>query len=515
MTTTDTTPKRQYHIGNPTGYRLLFGKTARSKGQAIAVAAGVFVFLVLSVIRGFDRPTLITGAVIAPIEALLLVTWRGEDVTGLLSRKMRSRHQKRTGTDHYTPEPWEAGHLADPSTGELTPVSVAPPECVGEIRVYETEPDAGGNRSVVVHSPRDRRISTVIKITGPGGAMLDDADRDSNADLRNLLFFLIHRLTRFDRIQIVSRTIPNDLEAHRAFVASQQPPDAHPLIVENYENVINETTTVGEEQGYWLVCSTHLTADTVRTILEGRKPGDTLEDCYARHIAENVRELTHLLPRTRYNLEATLDATAYAALVRALNDPSYHPDDHSDANPQTMWSEWTNRKNDLLISGPYEDWLTRAYWISHYPVAGVSGDHFRNLFLLSAADEPTVRTVSIVMDLIPQSQARATALSDATADAGAVMGEESKGKLGIDATRMTASTARLNDLANGMPTVGVRLATYIALTTPPTELPKTERAFLRECENAGVVPRPMTNRHDIGLRNVLPLGMGLSRANRK
>ena len=258
--------------------------------------------------------------------------------------------------------------------------------------------------------------------------------------------------SRMTRTQMITRALPVDSANHEAWVVANLDPAAPRVLVESYEQVVNQVGRGGLMQRHYAVVRWPVTATFTRAA--GRLgPGQ------AGWLALMEREVPaawRRLDAARLAPGPALSAARCAAVLRHLQMPSWPIDQAGDVDVHDPWlasrDEWSYTcTEDLGPTGEVEAWLHRTALVPIDAVETGARTPLWLLPLLAQLPAQIVRTISLQVEAIPAAQARADARADVTSDLADLEAQARKGVLAGEDLKVgiRAAKSRLSDLEPG------------------------------------------------------------------
>lgn len=327
-------------------------------------------------------------------------------------------------------------------------------------------------------------------------------------------------------IQMLHRSVPADITPHRQWFAANIVADTEgrlESLVANYDQLLTEIAPLAEEHRVFVTVKIPLTPEffaeaRTRDDFGGRRRAEV---GWASVVKDELERLVRLLEGASWGPVEVLGERRTAALIRALQNPDYAIDDDRDIDWASCWQSYVGGDDAVVVAGK---WHTRC---AEVPPGAIEGATLPALWLAPLlvgveADEgredlpraSTIRTVSVRIDFIPDTKARAEAVKDVTQDASVRYRNRKKGKIsdGTAEVMQSASARRKDDLAPGSGIHGAAFSMSLSVTgRDPEDL---RRAGLRVEQAAGsssIGRLTWHDRwHDIAQVQTLPLCRGMA-----
>jgi hypothetical protein len=400
------------------------------------------------------------------------------------------------------------------------PREMAPPIGVGRLTWWSvpttnwsvTAREWSGTNNLCVVLQQDRRVLTAaIEIEGAQVFTgLDTADQEqviASYDL--LLAEVANGRTRINRVQMLSRVVPSDPEAHARDVAARRDEGAQRWLLDSYDALQSTVTVEAEEHRIWCVAQIDYTQE-----LAGEAAGyDTIEEGLARLVAGEMEGFAHRLNDADLRLVRPLGEPELAAVIHSTYDPNWRIDDTAGLNRATAWPAEIDARNRGYVAARSwstpEPWLLATAWWMQLPQTPV-GINFLAPLLMRVRE--VIRTTSVVMDLIPSDVALDRLLSDLTVEHGKSTSAHTSGQVGDprqhqQLERLHAAT---RELAEGA--AGVYLTAYVTIAARSVrDLEIAKREIESAAGKSQLRLQWCDGEHWRAIVNTLPLAQGLRR----
>jgi len=382
-------------------------------------------------------------------------------------------------------------------------------------------------------------LSVVLMVEGvPGGERADANWSSTWQQFGDALGSLARRGSFLRSIQMCHRSVPADFAPHLHWVNKEVndayadlPEEARRLLLpalDSYEELISDAAPLAEDYRDYVVLRFPLSGALLR---EARKVADrhdaAFEGAMAKVLAGNIEKVIEELQSADMGSIELLGEQRTCAVFRAFIDPSFKLERHKGASWENCWPSYIgDQRSDTMVVNPRGEhpWYTRVATVPPGAIAPVNlGPKWLDALEYGVAPDPgdeetlpapTIRTLSVRMDLIPADIARTAAKRDLTDDMANQIAEQKKGKLsdGMNEMMMDASTRRREDLMPGSGHHGVIYGFTIAVTgRDEDDIDRACRRIETAASDSAIERLNWcTDRHDVAVFNTLPLGRGLS-----
>jgi hypothetical protein len=376
-------------------------------------------------------------------------------------------------------------------------------------------------------NPGERAYYTVVlSVQGLAGGLRTDAAWATTSEKFGLFSASMARKTSLIRgVQLIHRSIPADLTMHEDWVEREVEKLGDMRLrapVESYGDLIDTIRPHSEEHRAYVVLkfpqTDHFEADAARAA--GGK-GARFEGGVAQVIRDETMRAVSKLVAAGMGRVQVLGEQRTCALIRAFVDPSNPLDRHQGARWSNCWPSYVGGHDSVVVSGR---WHTR---IGFLPPASIEPIPLGPLWLAplltgvapdigddETPPSPTIRTVSVRVDFVPDAVAREAASQDFTQDKAAQESAARKGITGDGSAEVmaTASGRRRADLMPGSGHHGTIYSLAVAVTGRDED--DLERACMRVEEAADESAiKTITwqdDTHDVALFTTLPFARGLA-----
>lgn len=493
MTTPDA--PRRYQLGGQEA-RSLLGR--REPGETSVLIGAVVLGVVVSLTSGGAPAGFLVLAVLV-VAAVLVVFLpvRGRTLFRWLPLDVRFAMSRRSGQDQYT-----SGHrLAgiDLATGQ--PVPVAPPPPVG--RLLWLSGHQGEDEVAVLVQKDAGTVIAALEVEGPGLGMFDGVDHELGvARWGGLLRDLANSDGLVRRLQLLERSVPADPQAHSRYVQESGWIMAPAALRDSYEDLQRHVGAVSEQHRNYVVLSIPAGRDLARAA-KGAGGGDAGMAAVA---AREVDALRLRLEDAGTRVLGALDAVSLQALIASLYCPDLPIDAGDAARRGETWPRSTAAQRTWLDVED-GDWLHATAWVRQWPMVPV-GVNFLAPLLVQVPG--IVRSVSVVLDLVPTDVAMAEAMCDLTSDEAEAASSAKAGRTADPRhdRQLGQAGQRAADLAAGA--AGVRLVGYVTVSSgSPEGLEQAKRVVRTAAARAWLSLEWCDKEHDTAFVNTLPLARGL------
>ena len=461
-------------IGGESAGRSLFGGR-RNKARNIAltvVAMGGVVVTIVFQLSGL----LVSAAAAAAVYGATLTTHRGSPWQRYQGRR-RWAERARRGMLAFRPvHRRPAGLVEALSSGSRKERAAA----LREFNTYRDWPDgaqgmqwlvwAPGRPGIAWHLPtgEDDYLSVVFPLGGQIRGLEGDAVVNGGAVAYGALLASLGSLgSRMTRTQLITRALPVDSANHEAWVQDNLDPDAPQALVESYKQVVDQMGRGALMQRHYAVVRWPVT-DTFTRAAARLGPGQA---GWVALMGREIPAAQRRLDTAKLHPGPALSAARVAAVLRHQQIPSWPIDQAGDVDVHDPWlasrDEWSYTiTEDTGPDGVLETWLHRTAVVPIDAVETGARTPLWLLPLLAQMRHQVVRTVSIQIEAIPASQARAEARADVTSDLADLEAQARKGVLvGEDLkVAMRAAKSRLADLEPGSGHHGAGWAMHVSIS---------------------------------------------------
>lgn len=376
-------------------------------------------------------------------------------------------------------------------------------------------------------NPGERAYYTVVlAVQGLAGGLRTDAAWASTSEKFGMFGASLARKSSLIRgVQFLHRSIPADLTKHEDWVGHQVEALGDMRLaapVASYGNLLDTIRPHTEEHRAYVVLkfpqSEQFEAAAARAA--GGKEA-RFEGGIAQVVRdETMRAVSKLISSGLGRVEVFGEQRT-CAVIRAFIDPTFKLDRHQGARWANCWPSYIGGRDAAVVSG---HWHTR---VGMMPPASIEPVELGPLWLAplltgvapdpgddETPPSPTIRTVSVRMDFVPDTVAREAAKQDFTQDQASQETERRKGRIGDGSAEVmaTASGRRRGDLMPGSGHHGVIYSMAIAVTGRGED--DLDRACMRvseACDESAI--KTITwqeDDHDVALFTTLPFARGLA-----
>lgn len=527
MTTPTSTEARTAHLDPQVRNRGLFGM---SRLMVIVWGVAVFVTIVIWMsIRGWTGA--IIGAIILGGVALTTSELGGQkSIAQQVIFRWRNHFRRRRGEHIYysTADRGDRTGVPSPDYDPEADPAWQHPVPLGNVAPLDLTGTGFDSLFILRHAnPGETEyLSVMLQVEGlKGGLRSNPAYATSWQQFGYLMAELAQEGSFIRGTQQIHRSVAYDLTPHTNWYAQQLVNTDGKLetMVDSYWGLLQEVRPIAEEHRVWYVVKIPVDRAFMARAAKRDSWGDgrRAEIGWASVVRDELERFEMLLRGAGMGEVTVLGRQRTCAVIRSLMDPSFALDDDLDADWESCWQSYIGERDAVVVNGR---WHTA---IAHIPPGGVDPAPLGPLWLHPllvgvAADEgsedeeraATIRTVSVRMDFIPDSAARAQAVEDLTSAAASDIEERQKGRIddGTTETHMSSSQRRRQDLKPGTNIHGMDWSMWVSVTGKDAD--DLQRACLRVSQAAG---RSAIKRldwqhevHDVAQIATLPLARGMA-----
>ncbi|MDJ0396174.1 hypothetical protein QMK17_22915 [Rhodococcus sp. G-MC3] len=375
-------------------------------------------------------------------------------------------------------------------------------------------------------NPGERAYYTVVlSVQGLAGGLRTDAAWASTSEKFGMFGASLARKSSLIRgVQFIHRSIPADLTKHEDWVEHQVEALGDIRLaapVASYGNLLDTIRPHTEEHRAYVVLKLPQTEPFEAAAARAAGGKDArFEGGIAQVVRdETMRAVSKLISSGLGRVEVFGEQRT-CAVIRAFVDPTFKLDRHQGARWENCWPSYIGGR-ESVVSGR---WHTRVGII---PPASIEPVELGPLWLAplltgvapdpgddETPPSPTIRTVSVRMDFVPDAVAREAAKQDFTQDQASQETERRKGRIGDGSADVmaTASGRRRGDLMPGSGHHGVIYSMAIAVTGRGED--DLDRACMRvseACDESAIKTIAwQDDDHDVALFTTLPFARGLA-----
>lgn len=469
-----------------------------------------------------------------------------ESLAGIGAHRLATWWRRRDGRHVWlTPGDLELGIAADPDYGnpDVDPGWTSPP-ALGQVEPLDLAGTGLDDLFILWHhNPGERSyFQIILAVQGLAeGLRSNERWAQNQAAYSESVLNAAARDTVFTRsLQLVLRVVPADLDPHEQWVLGKvkqlSPERAAQLVpaIRSYGHLIDDARPHSEEPHSYLSIaipeSGRLMKEASR-IASGKNAKS--EGGVAQVIRDEAARIQRSLQAAGFGRVDVLGEQRACAVMRAMINPSFALDRHQGAN----WYNWIptffGGRDSVLVRRSTDPDRREEFWhtrVGVVPSSSIPPVHLGPAWLtplLSRVEpdpgdpgdglppSPTIRTISVRLDLVPARIARTATKRHATTDAAKAIELEKKGQIsdGSEEVMASSSARRREDLKAGSGYHGVIWSMAIAVTGRDGD--DLDRACARVTAAAGDSAitdiRWCTDDHDIAQFWTLPLGRGLAR----
>lgn len=492
-------------IGGETASRGLLGVTGdRRRTYALAgVGAGAAVTMAL-----VDATVGLVGGVLAAL-VVLFVTMSTPAGSPVDRWRAKRRWKRRVASHthlfvplHLVGEQAYLDALAGPKAQRAArahPIRELP-DGVDGLRWLRSTPRTAG---IAWHAPmaEDGYLTVAWSVAGQVAGIESDLSLDlcSQAWGERVLARFGSGLSLPSRVQTLTRVLPADSARHERWVLQNLDRDAPAVLARSYDQLVGELARGSMVQRHFVVVRWPLGAEFTA---QARMLGEGT-DGWVRLMDREIESVTRALRAARMRQVQPMSAVQVAALVRNQQSPAWPIDLLAGVTPDTCWlpseDEWAATKvtsaapgvDASSYTGEPVTWWHRTAVI---PVDAMQVGERTSLWLaplLSRLDASVVRSISLQVDLIPASRARAQVRNDVTTDMGNVERARRKGQLSDGDAQVALQSARrrLMDLESGQGHHGAAWAGHLTLSARTREELASACAVVAEAAHTAGIER--------------------------
>lgn len=498
-------------LGGEVGGRGIFGggRTKIEKRlMAMAMATAVIAWWLVGGLVG-----VVVGAAI--YAGTYLFTYRvggSRSAAAMSLAGLRWLSRSRRGLLHFVPP--QATPQEAPSSRKAERARRATPDGVGQVRLLAAESPAGGEIAVLSHSNpgTPHYLTAALEVDGIASGLYEEADINAGAERFGRLLAACSGPTALaDGVQLITRVVPVDPTEHELYVMKNHAVGAPDQLMRSYTELIGEARDLCEQQRNYIVARFPMSGEFAEAARDlGGKVGD--DEIRCRVVYDEMNRLATLASNAGMRPIRLLGPHRYAALLRHLQDPDYLIDDVENIDFDTCWQESRTFRRYVMTNGK---WSTRVARVTPGAVP-TQPVHMRwTAPLLIGVQPAVIRTISVLMSIIPPEKARSEAKKDVSEDRGRVLEAAKAGRVTdmTEEARVTSSQQRLLDLQSGSGHAGVRWGMYLAISAPEGGIRRASKVIEDRAGDAGITALTwLDGAHDLTQQFAWPLWRGLSRA---
>lgn len=522
MSTSGQAPMLVRFIGGESVGRSLFGgrrNKARNIGLSVVAVGGALLTIL------FQLPGLLVSAAAGAAVYGATVTTHTGTWWQRHQAKRRWKEREQRGMRTFRPV-----HRRPPGLAEAVVTGKRKDRAAAllEFNTYRDWPDgaqgmqwlawAPGRPGIAWHLPtgEDPYLSVVFPLGGQIRGLESDAVVNGGAVAYGaLLASLGSSGSRMTRTQLITRALPVDSANHEAWLEDMYDPDAPAELVESYQQVVAQMSATGLMQRHYAVIRWPVT-DTFTASASRLGPGQA---GWLALMGREVPAARRRLAAAKLDPGPALSAAKVAAVLRHLQLPSWPIDQASDVDVHDPWlcshDEWSYTvTEDEGPDGQLETWMHRTAVV---PIEAVETGARPPTWLLplqAQMPQQVVRTISVQVEAIPASQARAEARSDVTSDLADLEAQARKGVLAGEDLKVAirAAKSRLADLEPGSGQHGAGWAAHITISARTrTELADASEQVIEAAGHCGITDLTWYDtQHEAGQACTWPIGRGMS-----
>ncbi len=522
---------------------ILGGEVARRSAaglhEAVFAAWAAALLFAVFVIVTFGASLVTLGLVIALAITVIGVTveFNGEQsIAGGWVHRLRGSRRRRRGEHVFI-------NSSDPDWGnpEVDPGWDSPVQ-LGRVSKLDLDGTGLDDLFILHHqNPGEPTyFSVVLAVQGLAeGLRGDGAWGRTSEQFSSMLAALARRSSFIRTVQIVHRSVPKDLNPHvnwiREELAHLGPELGEQLAdpIASYGDLIDTMRPLSEDHHcFFVLCFPQSGPMMKEAARIARQKEATIEGGVAQIIRDDTERAQQLLAMAGMGDVEVLGEQRACAVIRAMLNPSHQIERHLGARWETCIPTLFGGHESVTVRASTDPDRRGEQW--HHRVATVPPGHIepvplgphwlRNLLTGVAPDpgdptdgllpSPTIRTITVRIDLVRDVHARTAAKRHVTEDIATQMREAEKGMVtdGMSEVKAGASGRRRADLMPGSGHHGVIWGMTVAVTG--RDLDDLERACNRVSEAAESTPikdlRWKDDLHDIAIFWTLPLGRGLA-----
>ncbi len=425
---------------------------------------------------------------------------------------LRWRQRQRRGETTLVPL-----HLATPQPSPQTrgerkifrrwAVSVRD-EAPGLEGVEWMEPNGLGPAVLLQHPAGMRPFLTVaIEVDGQPPGLRSQRDHDRTAaSFGRLLARLAREDGLINGVQSVTHIVPLDSAAHERWAADHIDPDAPPVLVQSYSELVRMTAGVSEMVRHYLVLRIPL---TIRYLQEALRYGEGAVGQVGLAVAQ-AEWVSSLARAADLRNPRLLTSHRLAALLRHLQNPDFPIDQTVDVSVGTWLRGQRATRQAVVVD---ERWHHR---VASIPRSAVTPEPVGVRWiapLLHGISTPVIRTISLCVTLQPAAKARRRAREDQTIDRGILVEAANRGAVddGTHSVQTSASAQRLSDLQPGSGIHGAEWAGWIAVAaTSMDDVMQASTIVTDAADECGIGHLDwFERRHDEALPTTWPVWRGM------
>ncbi len=518
--------------------------------QSIVWTAGALGSIAALVVMGgqFSGAVGLVACLVIGISTMgsTLKLFGGESLATIGAHRLSTWWRRRDGRHVWlTPGDPELGIAPDPDYGnpEVDPGWTRPP-ALGACEPLDLSGTGLDDLFILWHhNPGERSyFQIILSVQGLAeGLRSNERWAQNQAAYSESVLNAAARDTVFTRsLQLVLRVVPADLDPHQDWVEervaelpAERVEQLEPAII-SYGHLIDDARPHSEEPHSYLSIAVPESGGLMREadrIASGKNA--KAEGGVAQVIRDEAARIQRALQAAGFGRVDVLGEQRACAVMRAMINPSFALDRHKGAN----WRNWVptffGGRDAVLVRRSTDPDRREEFWHTRVGVVPPSsippvqlGPAWLTPLLARVEPDPgdpgdglppspTIRTISVRLDLVPARIARLATKRHATTDAAKAIELQKKGQIsdGSEEVMASSSARRREDLKAGSGYHGVIWSMAIAVTGRDGD--DLDRACARVTAAAGdsaiTEIRWCEHDHDIAQFWTLPLGRGLAR----
>lgn len=330
--------------------------------------------------------------------------------------------------------------------------------------------DAPGTPGIIWHTPSGQEAYFTVCFPVRGqiqGLEADSAINNAAERFGRMLAGWSSPSSLVSGVQVLTHVLPIDSARHEKWVLDNFDPNTPYRLLQSYDDVVKQTGRGGLMQRHYVVVRWPATP-AFRLRAEQRAPG---EEGWRLLLQQEIKAAWRRLHAARFEPGDALTATQFSAVLRHLQMPSWPIDQAGDVAVKWPWMPSKNSWSYVKVSdegpeGEHETWYHRTARIPADRIGTGARTPLWLLPFLTRLSDDVVRTISIEIETVPASTARASARADLASDLADMHAQRKKGSITSEELEvaLAAANARRDDLKPGRGAGGAGFAIHVSIS---------------------------------------------------